>query len=493
MQALVRSGTTALIVLLLAAAGVTLADQASPLPSAVQAAGSAPITPAQDADRPNIVFVMTDDMRADDLTWMPRTRELLADRGMTFTDAISPHPLCCPARAELVTGQYGQNNGVQHNKGPFGGFQALDPTQEISSWFNQGGYQTGFIGKFLNGYTDQATRPAGWDHWDALSAGVYDYFDFAFDNDGDPEKYRDSYVTDVIAERTNDTVREFAEDDDPFLIYSWHLGPHYRINRNGKPVAPPAAPKDKGRFARAVPPSFDSPAFNERNVLDQPRTFRNRKLADPTEVITDHRARLRALQSVDRAVESLVETLRAVGELNDTVIVFTSDNGYSLGEHRFIGKNVLTNEALGVPLLVRGPGVGQGVTSDLPVTLVDVPATITSLGAVRPGWLLDGLSFVPTMHGQDQPFRDTTLVQTGDDDGDGWAYRGVRTSRYLYGVNGADGFLYDNLRDPHQLVNRFDDAGYVEIRALLEQRRVQLVGCRGESCNQTFGLLPDPG
>ncbi|WP_257957189.1 sulfatase-like hydrolase/transferase [Nocardioides sp. B-3] len=198
------------------------------------------------------------------------------------------------------------------------------------------------------------------------------------------------------------------------------------------------------------------------------------------------------MQAVDRAVESLVETLRSVGELNNTVIVFSSDNGYSPGEHRFVGKNVLTEEVMQVPLLVRGPGIDHGTTSELPVTLVDLPATFTSLADVQPGWQLDGLSFTPTLRGRDQPFHDTTLVQTGDDGGDGWAYRGVRTTRYLYGVNGADGFLYDNLRDPHELINRYDDPGYLEIRALLEQRRLQLLSCRGWTCNGTFGLLPDP-
>ena len=494
MQAWVRSGTTALIVCLLAATGLTLTDRDMPVPAAVQVA-SAPgdLVEVPGRERPNIVFVMTDDMRDDELRWMPHTRELLGERGIDFTDAISPHPLCCPARAQLVTGQYAQNNGVQHNAGPFGGFQALDPSQEISSWFSQDGYQTGFVGKFLNGYTDLDPRPAGWDRWDALSAGVYDYFDFAFDNDGSPETFRDDYVTDVIADRTNATVRTFAAKDDPFLIYSWHLGPHYRINRQGRPVPAPAAAVDKGRFAGAVPPALRTSAFNESDVLDQPRPFRNRRLARKDLVITEHRARLRALQSVDRAVESLVDTLRSVGELNDTVIVFASDNGYSLGEHRFIGKNVLTDEVLQVPLLVRGPGIGTGVTTDLPVTLVDLPATLTALAEVSPGWLLDGTSFVPSLIGQDQPFRDTTLVQTGDDGGDGWAYRGVRTSRYLYGVNGSDGFLYDSLRDPHQLANRLDDPAYADIRALLEQRRLELLSCRGATCNQTFGLLPEPG
>ncbi|MCW2834233.1 MAG: Sulfatase [Nocardioides sp.] len=495
MQAWVRSGVTALIVCVCAALGVTLAEQdATPVPASAQvAAAPATTSDAPGQDRPNIVFVMTDDMRADELRWMPHTRELLAERGIAFTDAVSPHPLCCPARAQLVTGQYAQNNGVQHNAGPFGGFQALDPSQEISSWFTREGYQTGFIGKFLNGYTDLDQRPSGWDHWDALSAGVYDYFDFSFDNDGSPVAFRDSYVTEVIAERTNATVRDFAAKDEPFLIYSWHLGPHYRINRQGKPVPAPAAPIDKGRFADSVPPALKAPSFNERNVLDQPRPFRNRLLAREELVIAEHRARLRALQSVDRAVESLVETLRSVGELNNTVIVFASDNGYSLGEHRFVGKNVLTDEVLRVPLLIRGPGVGTGLTSGLPVTLVDLPATFTALAEVSPGWLLDGTSFVPSLIGQDQPFRDTTLVQTGDDGGDGWAYRGVRTSRYLYGVNGSDGFLYDELLDPGELVNRIYDPAYAEIQTLLEQRRLQLLSCSGESCNQTFGMLPEPG
>ena len=146
-----------------------------------------------------------------------------------------------------------------------------------------------------------------------------------------------------------------------------------------------------------------------------------------------------------------------------------------------------------MPLLVRGPGIGQGTTSDLPVTLVDLPATFTSLAAVQPGWLLDGLSFVPTLRGQDQPFRDTTLVQTGDDGGDGWAYRGLRTSRYLYGVNGADGFLYDNLRDPHAADQPLRRPRLRrDPRAPRAATRSSCSSCRGETCNQTFGLLPDP-
>lgn len=495
MKTWVRGGATAAFVLALAAAGVGIGDVEPPPGEIVRASAPAPSQPAlvtASGRAPNVVMVMTDDMRADDLAAMPITRDLLADRGMAFSEAMSPHPLCCPARAELVTGQYAQNNGVRHNKGPYGGFQALDPAQQVSPWFERAGYRTGFVGKFLNGYGAAEPRPPGWERWDALTAGVYDYRTFTFDNDGAPQTYTDAYVTDVIAERTNETVRRFAQGDEPFLVYSWHLAPHYRINDRGLAVPPPAAEQDKGLFADAVPPSYDNPSFNERDVADQPRPFRHRVLADPDLVVAEHRARLRALQAVDRAVGTLVDTLRSVGELDDTVIVFTSDNGYSLGEHRLVGKNVLTQEALDVPLIMRGPGIAPGAVSTLPATLVDVPATLIDLGGVEPGWLLDGTSLVPSLLGRPHEFRDTTLVQTGDEEGDGWAYRGLKTDRYLYGVNGDDGFLYDNLVDPHQIQDRYDDPAYALVVETLERRRIALLDCRGWTCNTTFGQDPEP-
>lgn len=448
--------------------------------------------PDADATRPNVVFVLTDDMRDDDLDHMPITRRLLADQGMEFTDAISPHPLCCPARAQLATGQYAQNNGVQHNRGVHGGFQALDPTHEASSWFRDAGYRTGFVGKFLNGYGPRDVRPAGWTRWDALTRGVYDYVDFSMTGDGDPQRYTDSYITSVIEERTNDDIRDFAATGDPFVVYAWHLAPHYRISPEGGRGLPPAAPQDEGLFADERPASFDDPAFNEDDVTDQPAYLRHLSPASPDEVRAENTARLEALQSVDRAVGSLVQTLDEQGVLDDTYIVFSSDNGYSLGEHRFVGKDVLTDEALQVPLLVRGPGIAPGTTSDLPVTLVDLPATLAGLTGVTPGWQVDGTSLAPTLRGETQVFRDTTLIQTGRTLGDGWSHRGVRTERYLYGTDGTDGFLYDLLLDPDEMTNRIDDPAYAAVQAALELRRTELVTCAGWTCNQVFGPLPEP-
>ena len=446
-----------------------------------------------DADpRPNVVFVLTDDMRDDDLDHMPITRRLLADEGMEFTDAISPHPLCCPARAQLATGQYAQNNGVQHNRGVHGGFQALDPTREASSWFRDSGYATGFVGKFLNGYHPGDARPSGWTRWDALTSGVYDYVDFTMTGDGDPQTYTDSYVTSVIEDHTNEAVADFAAAGDPFVVYAWHLAPHYRIAREGGRALPPALPQDRDLFTDERPAAFDDPAFDEDDVSDQPAYLRNLPRVARSEISSENTARLRSLQAVDRAVGSLVETLDEQGVLDETYIVFSSDNGYSLGEHRFVGKDVLTDEALQVPLLVRGPGIAPGSTSDLPVTLVDLPATFAALTGVAPGWQVDGTSLVPTLLGDDQTFRDTTLIQTGRTLGDGWSHRGVRTERYLYGTDEADGFLYDRLLDPDEMVNLIDDPDYATVRAALELRRVELMDCAGWTCNQVFGPLPDP-
>ena len=163
--------------------------------------GSAPAPAvARKADpRPNIVFITTDDQNVSDLQWMPHTRRLLAGRGFTFTEALSPHPLCCPARAEWVTGQYGQNNGVHHNEGVHGGYQALrSPSNTIARWLDTAGYQTAMVGKYMNGY--RGTDPkslVGWNHWNPMIRGTMSYRHTTFLNDG-YERLHTGHVDDVV-------------------------------------------------------------------------------------------------------------------------------------------------------------------------------------------------------------------------------------------------------------------------------------------------------
>ena len=452
------------------------------------------VAPEQ-SSRPNVVVVLTDDQADYDLRWMPLTRRVLGEGGMEFTDAISPHPLCCPARAEMITGQYAQNSGVQHNNGPHGGYASLDPAQTIGQWFQAAGYQTGFVGKHLNGYHASEGRDPGWTLWDPLVQGVYDYVDFAFYNDGEGiATYEDDYVTTVVEERTNQAVRTFSQDDRPFFLYSFHLAPHYRFTGSGHAADPPVQARDRDSYPDAVPPSMEKPSFNTATHGGAPDYLRARAKRSEAEVTETFRARIRALAAVDRSVASLVETLQETGEWDNTWLFFTSDNGYSLGEHRFVGKNVIAEEAFQVPLLVHGPGVVPGSTSELPVSLVDLPATIADLADVTPLRAVDGSSVAPALTGEPMPFRDTTLVQTGKSYGDGWGYRGVRTERFTYAVQGVGGdvILYDRAIDPYELVNRADDPTYGAVRAQLELRRQQLAGCRSWTCNPVFGRLPEP-
>jgi arylsulfatase A-like enzyme len=445
--------------------------------------------------RPNVVVIMTDDMRADELRYMPNVQRLLVDRGVRFTNAVSPHPLCCPARAELMSGQYGQNNGVRHNDGPYGGYKRLDRVdQNIGRWLRDSGYRTSYHGKFLNGYerSHPLREPAGWTFWDAQVGGIYSYWRARFFN-GD--RYGHEYVTDVMTERTGETFRRFAKQGAPFLTVVNHVAPHVTLDRPHRPIP---QPKYADLYKRAVPPSLRSPAYNDRNVADLPRDLRFDRVRT-SRVVRLFRDRIRSLRSVDDAVAATVRQLAKLGELDNTYIVFTSDNGNGLGEHRYTGKNIVSEEMLDVPLVIRGPGFAPGTTDATPVSLVDLPATIVDWADATPGHRLDGVSIERLRDDSLPPVRDTMLVQTGDGARDatpGWDYRGVLTDRYLYAHQAGRprvGILFDRLRDPHALRNVFADPRYTEIRRELAARTDALQRCAGAACNRVFGALPEPG
>jgi len=441
---------------------------------------------------PNIVLILTDDMRADELRFLPKTRRLLVRQGVRFSNAISPHPMCCPARAELVTGQYGQNNGVRHNAGRWGGAKSLlDPDDNVGRWLQAAGYRTSYHGKFLNGYEQLRSRrePAGWTFWDAQMSGIYSYWRARFFN-GD--RVRHQYVTDTMTERSNDTFDRFAAGRAPFFTVINQVAPHVTATR---PFLPRWQPKyDAYRHVR--PPSFDNPSFNER-VGDLPRGLR-RKPVGRRWVSRLFQARVRSLRSVDDAVAATVRRLDRLGELDNTYLVFTSDNGHALGEHRLEAKNKLFDEILDVPLVIRGPGFEPGTVDDTPVTLVDLVATFTDWAGATPGHPLDGVSIEQLRDDDRAAARDTILVQTGDEQADstpGWDYRGVSAGRYLFGHRAGNpniGILFDRARDPYALWNRFEDPDYSAIRRELTERTRVLSRCAGSDCNRVFGPLPQP-
>jgi arylsulfatase A-like enzyme len=321
------------------------------------------LSPAQ--SRPNILFIITDDQDIETLAYMPRLQALLVDRGTTFTNMFVTYPVCCPSHASILTGRYPHNTGILGNNPPLGGFVKFrDSGQEsstIGTWLQAAGYRTVRIGKYLVGYSDRSTYvPPGWDEWHAFFGGSTKFFNYSLNENGRVVQYGDAesdYVNDVLADKVVDFIkRAEAKDDQPFFIFFAPPAPHAESVANG-PSRP--APRHEGRFAKRLAPR--TPSFNEADVSDKPPVIQQRPLLSEKEIAEidhEYRTRIEALLSVDEAIERIVQALSDHGELQNTYIFFTSDNGYHLGQHRLIrGKGNVYEEDIRVPMVVRGPGV----------------------------------------------------------------------------------------------------------------------------------------
>jgi len=249
-------------------------------------------------DRPNIVLISADDMRRDELRYLPKTRRLLSARGMRFTDALSPHPLCCRPRAELFTGQYAQNNGVRTNFPPQGGYAAFDPEHTIGTWLHAAGYNTGFVGKHLNSLPRHVRRNPGWTIFDPTLWGYGDYFDFAQFNDGDQQAVtgRDHYYTDYLSHLSTTYAHRLSTYGAPFFLWVSHFAPHSKQKSNCHghrcdKTPPPPSPTYRSDPARVAHDRslarhraarlFRSPAFNERDRRDKQHLLSAGRPVDP--------------------------------------------------------------------------------------------------------------------------------------------------------------------------------------------------------------------
>lgn len=456
-------------------------------------------------EQPNIVLITTDDQNVNEMRWMPKTRALLGGPGATFSDSVSPHPLCCPARAMTLTGQYAQNNGVRSNFWPSGGYYKLDNTNTLPVWLQDAGYETAFMGKYLNEYglLDPQDVPPGWDHWrSAVDNGVYDYYDYAMNEDGRVQQYTGTYQTEYYADETEDLVAQMSHDDQPFFLWQSHLAPH---------SACPADYSDQECWESPTPSmSYDNlfddvplpqrrvPSFNEADVSDKPEWIRRPPLgkADREHLTELFQRRIESLQSVDDAVARTLSALDEAGELDDTLVIFSSDNGYLLGEHRFSGKIVGYEPSLQVPLLMRGPGVPAGTRSAETVGTLDLAPTIADAAGATPGLDVDGRSMLPIAAGKAKGW-DTVLIQGGPRSlrsGDEWIYRGVRTDRYTYMEHRRTGEreLYDRRLDPYQLHNVAGEPRYAAAQAELRRRLLALQDCAGADCRERFGAVVGP-
>jgi arylsulfatase A-like enzyme len=442
-----------------------------------------PASPAQRDSRPNIVVLMTDDQHVGSLSKMALTQQLIADQGTTFTNSFVSTPLCCPSRVTFLTGQYMHNHGVLSNSAPDGGYWKLDHTNTLAVWLQNAGYSTGFVGKYLNDYPfNRADEiPPGYDFWVAL-ASDWQYFNYTLNENGvlnvypeDPQG--ENYLTDVLARRATSFIASRASDPAPFFLWVAFLAPHTQLDLGL--MGPTPAPRHAGAFAGEPLPQ--PPSFNEADVSDKPSFIQSLPSLDQAtiaDLTTHHQKRLESLLAVDEAVSAIVDALAAAGKLDNTFLIFTSDNGYFHGEHRIVaGKSYQYEEALRVPLLIRGPGVPHQTLGHLVVN-VDLAPTIVQIAMASSGRRMDGLSLLPLLQNPSLPWRRSFLIE-----GPQYRYLGVRTTSqvYLYHLTTHETEFYDLNVDPYQLESRPRPARPAEAGAL-QQRLEQLRRCAGLAC-----------
>jgi len=444
--------------------------------------GASAILAGDDDDRParpNIVLIVTDDQRWDTLSQMPGVDRLLADRGLTFSNAFVTNPLCCPSRSAILTGTHSHSTGVYTNEGAHG-LAAFDDRSTIATWLDDAGYETAFIGKYFNGSWPAAYVPPGWDRWAAFRNGDDLYYDYDLLVDGRPRAYgtgADSYSTDVLARYAERFIR-MTPDDDPLFMMVSTFAPH-------SPRTPPPG-SVAGTDADAATASAWQPGPNlpETDVSDKPAYVQALDPFGPQHLRRARRAwaeQVAALRSVDEMVTGVVRALRETGRLTDTLIVFTSDNGIAVGEHGWTYKLAPYEESIRVPLVMRYDPLTDGGRTDALAVNVDIAPTIAALAGVRaPG--IEGRSMLPILEGEAAGVRKDFLIEHVRYRGDRGlpdppTYCAVRTHDRLF-VHYATGEeeLYDLDRDPWELENLATVARRREELTALRQRTKQL--CR---------------
>lgn len=445
------------------------------------------------APRPNVVMIQTDDQTAESLRVMPNVRRLIARQGVTFDNSFVSLALCCPSRATLLTGQYAHNHGVLANHGPEGGYYKLDNRNTLPVWLRRSGYFTAMVGKYLNEYGARNPRevPPGWSEW-YVRSGRPTYFDYPVNHNGRLLTFGNApsdYSSDNVTRASVAVLRQRARSRQPFFLWTAYLAPHgsapqEREDFLGGLDAPLPAPRHRGRFRSVALPR--PPSFNEGDVSDKPATVRELPSlsAETMAAITQgYRLQLESLLAVDEGVAAIVNALRVTGKLANTVIVFTSDNGFLNGEHRVPDGKLLAYEpSIRVPLVVRGPGIPRNQHRRQLVANIDLAPTVLQLARARPGRVIDGMSLLPLIR-QPRLVPARALLLVSGEERKAVKFAGVRTQRYVY-LEHANGEreLYDLLRDRFQLANRSANRALAPVTAALARRLSALRTCRGAVC-----------
>jgi arylsulfatase A-like enzyme len=478
---------------------VTLALAA--LLAAALPAAAAPARSAQTAARPNIVFIMTDDQTQESLKVMTRVKRDLIGRGTEFKRMIATYPLCCPSRATYLTGQYSHNHGVIHNAGPFGGYTRLDNGNTLPVWLKLAGYYTIHVGRYLNGYGTQNADineiPPGWDDWNStVDPSTFNFRQWVMNENGQlslkPDLHRsDEFQTDYLGRRAAEEIIAAGQSPQPFFLSLTFPAPH-----SGSPTdpddppslrTPSPAPRHRNYFAGVRLPQPRN--LNEADVFDKPQIVADREPLvgeDLFAIQENYQQELESLLSVDDAVGSVMAALSQIGELQNTVIIYTSDNGFFHGEHRVRSEKMLPYEpAIRVPFVMRGPGVPRGRRMGQLVGNIDWAPTILDAAGASALRRLDGSSLWRLLRDPTREPGRELVIENGRGVNSVPQYRALRNNRFLYVRHDTTGEqeLYDLRRDPVELNNLEDNRRYAATKSLLSRRLRSLQRCRGSRCS----------
>lgn len=518
-------GVAALALCALLALGAVLPGMAQP----EQASAAQP-----EQSRPNIVVIMTDDQdpQSDLLNSMQHLQTLLVAAGMSFDNFFAPVPLCCPARATMLRGEYSHNTQILQNTLPIGGFplfyQLGLENATYATALKGAGYQTALIGKYLNEYPNQDNLtyiPPGWDEWLVPITTAYGSYEYYANDNGVITYYGNTpadHISDVITNRALDFISHTAATSPttPLFVQLNYYAPH-------SPAI--GAPRHLGMFPNAQVPRV--PSFNESDMSDKPPFMQTMPLLNPTQIANIdgfRRRQLQSLQSVDEGIAAVVQMLQDLGRLDNTYIIFLSDNGLKMGQHRFgISKGAPYEEDIRVPLIIRGPGVPAGVVRSELASMVDIASTLADMAGTAMAIPTDGRSLLPLLNSTQPPavWRKVLLLEHWSpppavfeaahpgseppDPGD-WQVRellanagdapldltipdwtGVRTDEYKYIRRvGPARELYDMVNDRYELYSQYPDATTAFINQL-NTRLNALYACAGDTC-RSIEELPAP-
>ena len=438
----------------------------------------------QDTSKPNIILILTDDQPPHTLPYMPILQRELVAKGIQFTNAFVTTPLCCPSRASILTGQYAHNHGVKTNRAPEGGATAFNDQSVLPVWLHDAGYQTGFLGKYLNGYNDlpEGYIPPGWDDWQVFfkrDPNLDYYYNYSLNENGKIVQYgQDSqeFSTDLLARKAVDFINQ--SDQKPFFLVVSIFAPHqsYQAADRHKDLF-----KSLDEFERYRPASFF-----ESDLTDKPVWAS--EIERPTIDYVDkvHERMLRSLMSVDDAVGDIISALEKRDIRDNTIVVFMSDNGMSMGDNGVFGKNCPYDPCLHVPFIVSYPPLTSKPRIDEHLILnIDIAPTFMDVAGASAPIKMDGASILPILGDPSQAWRDGFLLEHYQDLGDveesGLAflipgYVGYRTSHWKYiKYDTGELELYDLLKDPFEMDNKAYQNDYEQVVLDLAEKMKNLL------------------